>query len=378
MPAKNGNISVVLKVVLTLAVVVGGVVVSLNSFRPTAIVATVRRDTAVDVVTGSVTVRADHDLQELKSELEGRVAWCDPLDPSHEFKKGDELLKLDSEDLQRAMKEAEDAYNTAVARAKIEQAKDPRRQLALDALKTAQRLRDKGEWSDEKVNEAKRALDSMETLLDLADFDTNQKKITFENNQAAAKRVLEKMTVRAPADGLVVVALVAPGALIGKGAVVATFYYTARLVMAKVSEDNFSKIQLGQLARVRLLNLGSKEFDAKVTKILPFADAETQRYTVYLDVKLELKDLIPNSTGEVTISVGEHPNQPMIPRRALGLGNYVLVVKDGRVEKRKVEVGYLGLNFAEVREKLAPGEQVIVEDLEDFRDGQRVRVTVSN
>lgn len=378
MLAKNGNIRVVVKLVLALAVVAAVAVVSINSFRPTAMVATVRRDTAVDVVTGSVTVHADHDLQELKSELEGRVAWCEPLDPSHEFKKGDELLKLDSEDLLRGMKEAEDAYNTAVARAKIEHEKDPRLKLAKDALANAQRLFANRELAEEKVKEAQRALESLETTLALADFDTAQKKIAFENGKAASQRLLEKMTVRAPSDGLVQGVMVAPGALIGKGAVVATFYSTARVVVAKVSEDNFSKIQLGQSAKVRLLNLGSKEFDAKVTKILPFADAETQRYTAYLEVKLELKDLIPNSTGEVTISVGEHPNQPMIPRRALGLGNYVLVVKDGRVEKRKVEVGYLGLNFAEVREKLTPGEQVIVDNLEDFRDGQRVRVTVAD
>jgi hypothetical protein len=54
------------------------------------------------------------------------------------------------------------------------------------------------------------------------------------------------------------------------------------------------------------------------------------------------------------------------------------VVKDGRVEKRKVEVGFVGLNLAEVKKFLAPGELVIVSDLEQFRDGQHVRTTPAN
>jgi len=378
MPATNPSLRTALKVALGLALVTALIVGAWLWFRDTAIVATVIRDTAVDIVTGSVVVHADGDLKELKSELGGRVAWCDPLEPGREFKKGDELLKLDSTDLERDIKQAESDYAAVVERAKIEREKDPRLKLATDQLKNAQRLHDRGETSDESLAAAQRDLEAIETKLALADFDTRQAKTNFDTAQAARKRLLDKMTVHAPQDGLVQAGLVSPGALIGPGAMVATYYSTARLVLGKISEDKFSKIQLGQLAKVRLLSHGTKEFDAKVTKILPFADADTQRYTVYLDVELEPKMLIPFSTGEVTITVGEHPNRPLIPRRALfnGLdGSYVFVVKDGRVERRKVEVGFMGLNIAEVKQNLAPGEQVIVDNLDEFHDGQHVRVT---
>jgi len=379
MPTTNPSLRLALKFGLGLAVVAVVVVGSFLRFRDTALVATVKRDTAVDIVTGSVVVHADGDLKELKSELGGRVAWCEPLVPGREFKRSDGLLKLDSTDLEREMKQAESDYNLAMERVKIARAKDPELKLANDVLKNAQRLHDRGEASDENLANAQRAVDAVETKLALADFDTRKLKVDFDTAEAAKQRLLEKMTVRAPEDGVVQTATASPGALIGQGAIVATYYSTARVVLGKISEDKFSKIQLGQLAKVRLLSYGTKEFDAKVTKILPFADADTQRYTVYLDVELDSKMLIPFSTGEVTITVGEHPNQPLIPRRALfnGLdGNYVYVVKDGRVERRKVEVGFMGLNIAEVKQNLAPGEQVIVDNLDEFRDGQHVRVTV--
>ena len=102
--AKNGNAFV--KLVLVLALIGGGVFAVLFFVRETvAVVEVVRRD-APDAVPGSVLVFADHDLQELKSEMPGRVVWLEPLDPGATFKKGDVLLKLDPSDLERALAEA--------------------------------------------------------------------------------------------------------------------------------------------------------------------------------------------------------------------------------------------------------------------------------
>jgi hypothetical protein len=50
------------------------------------------------------------------------------------------------------------------------------------------------------------------------------------------------------------------------------------------------------------------------------------------------------------------------------------VVVDGRVELRRVKKGFVWLRGIEVLDGVAPGEQVIVEDLEKFHDGSRVRV----
>src|SRR5476651_45711 len=99
MPEKNGKGNVVLKLVVVLAVVAAAVWLAMNSFRATAIVATVKRDAAVDIVTGSVVVHAAGDLKELKSEAEGRVVWCEALVTGKPFKKDDELVRFDSEDL---------------------------------------------------------------------------------------------------------------------------------------------------------------------------------------------------------------------------------------------------------------------------------------
>ena len=46
------------------------------------------------------------------------------------------------------------------------------------------------------------------------------------------------------------------------------------------------------------------------------------------------------------------------------------------MRRRTVEVGYVALNVAEIRKGLREGEQVIVDRLDEFRDGQRVNIQV--
>ena len=83
--------------------------------------------------------------------------------------------------------------------------------------------------------------------------------------------------------------------------------------------------------------------------------------------------LKPKSTGEVTITIDQRADQMMILRRAVFDSNKVYIVKDGRVERRLVEIGYVALNVVEVRKGLEVGDLVIVDRLEEFREGQRVR-----
>ncbi len=373
MPAQNGNLLIKLGVVLVL--VAAGIAAAFIGFRETAIVAAVKLGPAVQAVSGSVEVHADHGLTPIQSEASGRVVWVSPsLDPGKSFRKGDELVKLDTRDLQRGIDDARRNHENARARREIVRRNNPELQVAQRALENLERLQQRGEVSDEDVARQRRAVAQIETQLKLADFDAEAGEAGFKSQMEASDLALERMTIRAPADGSTEKVFVTEGSLIGHGATVATFYFKERVVIAKIGEESFGQVRLGQPARVRLLIYGSQEFDATVSKILPFADEQTQRYTVWLDIDLPPEKLIPNSTGEVTITVGERPNQPLVPRRAVLNNEHVWVVKGGRVEKRPVEIGFQGLNLAEVRKGLAPGELVIVENLERFRDGQRVTI----
>jgi len=181
------------------------------------------------------------------------------------------------------------------------------------------------------------------------------------------------MTIKSPIDGIVSVVYAHPGDLIDSGSPIMSVITTKRLVEAKISEEDFANIKVGQPATVIFIPYGQFIYHATVSKILPTADPETQRHLVDLNVTdIEPEKLIPGITGEVAITVGSRQAKAIVPRRAL-LNDNVYVVKDGRVELRQVTKGYVWLTGAEILSGLEPGDQVIVEDLESFRAGDRVR-----
>lgn len=416
MADKNSSSSILLKIGLGLVLLAGAVVGATYALRRDAYATPVTVGTAADAVAGSLVVHADGDLKELKSEVSGRVAWAEPLTPDGRFKRGDVLLKLETVELDvqiadakrnREISEARlrvtyekvpnwtnlkdelDAAEAALAAEKGDAEKvaqlqkqldaltaenDPERIAAQRALDIAQRLFARNEVPKFEVDQKQAALDAIDTRLRLAAVNARDAKEIYLANIRALERAKGRMSILAPDDGQVSEVNVFRGALINAGQTVARWFSDARTVVAKVSEEDISRVKLGQSARVTLLKFPGQAFNAKVDKILTSADPDTQRYTVYLNVDAPLETLVPFATGEVVITIDSQPNRLLIPRRAIFDDKYVSVVKGGRVQRQEIEVGYRGLNQAEVKKGLAEGDMVIVDQPELYEDGTRVRV----
>lgn len=360
---------------LIVAVVAIAAYVYFIVLRPVAVVAEVYAGRAFNMVPGSVEVKAEY-LQELKSEVGGRIVMS-VLDPGRAVLKDEVLVQLDSGDVDI---EIEDIKSEIVAakrkfeigstlRAEVENKKD-----TLDNLERQAKV---GSYPVAEFEKEKRLYQQLVQRRELEDVALKQSLESLENRLRTKEREKSKMTITSPTDGVIsTIGLAArAGDLIGRDNVIATLISSARAVEAKISEENFAGIKVGQKASVRFLGYGSQTYNASVIKVLPTANPETQRYTVHLSVELPQEKLVPGLTGEVTIVVDSREAQAIIPRRGLR-GNQVLAVKDGRVEMRTVEPGFLA-NNAEILKGLRVKEQVIVENLDQFRPGDRVRTKLA-
>jgi len=195
----------------------------------------------------------------------------------------------------------------------------------------------------------------------------------LENVIKRLKRQKEKMTIISPIDGIITEVHAHEGDLIGGGYQVAKVVSQTRIVEMKVSEEHFVGITTGMPAQVSFLGIELEQFDAKVEKIIPVADPTTQRFTVHLEVDIERERLDPGLTGDAVITLNEHENALLIPRQAV-VRNDVLVVKDGVVSRKEIQLGYTSVTMIEVLDGLSDGDQVIVENLHLFDDGDRVKV----
>lgn len=342
--------------------------------RPVAQVVIASRGKAVDSRPGTVEVKAEFDVV-LKSEVGGRVKTSE-LDIGRRVFKNDVLVTIDSGDVDL---EIERIKNELVAAKKRFELGSTLRAEVLnkrDTLDNLERQTKAGAYPAAEFEKERRLYQQLEQKKELDEVNLRLALENLENNLKAREREKSKMIIVAPTDGVVTGVIARVGDLIGSNAPIANLISVGRTIEAKLSEDNFAAIKLGQRASVRFLTFGNDQYPATISKVLPSADVTTQRYSVYLDVVLpEGRVVMPGLTGEVSIIISERANAVIIPRRAL-VGDYVYVVEGGKIALRKVEKGYDSLNQVEILKGVQVGEAVIVEQQDKFRSGERVRTEV--
>jgi len=344
------------------------------TLRPVAQVARATKGKAGRFIPGTVEVKAEFTI-ELKSEVSGRVS-ASSLDIGKPVTQGGVLMQIDTGDIDL---EIERITNEIVAAKRKFELGSTRRADLLnkrDTLANLERQVKAGAFPQAEFDKEKRLLQQLDQYTELDEVSLKLALETNQNSLRTKQREKAKMTIVAPSDGVVTQVTTRVGDLIGSNSPIATIISVGRTVEAKITEENFSAIKLGQKATVRFLTFGADQYNAVISKILPSADATTQRYTVFLEVHLpEGRTLLPGLTGEVSISIAERANAIIIPRRAL-IGDYIYVVAGGKLERRKIVKGYDSLNQVEILSGLTEGEEVLVEEQDRFSEGERVRTQV--
>ena len=147
-----------------------------------------------------------------------------------------------------------------------------------------------------------------------------------------------------------------------------------------VPESVAAGVRRGQSADVRVQATG-EHFTGTVTRFTDSLDRSTRTMEVEIDVPNRGFRLAPGMYADVNLELQDRPNVLTVPVQAVnhnGDKATVLVV-DGRhhVEVREVRTGMEGPNRIEVVAGLKEGEQVIVGNLGDFRDGELVEPRVT-
>lgn len=328
-------------------------------------------DTARSVVLGTVTVNADY-TTEIRAGEGGRLLDV-LIEEGDEVVEGDVVAQIDPRDLELELEARQIDLDLAQRQLEVVNPKQFSVEVAQESLDEVKRLFDLGQRSDRQVKEAERNLRKAQGDLELSELTAKTNIKRLENGIQVMNRRLEKMNIRSSIDGIIEDVLSEKGDLIGSGAPIASIISAKRVVVAEVSEEQFSGIRLGQKAVVRFLSLGGELYDAEVTKIFPSADPDTQRYSVQLEVGISQDLLVPGLTGEVTITIGERANARIIPTRAL-VGDYVFVYDDGRLDFRQIVYGYRSLIQVEILEGLEEGDLVVTEGLDILKPGDRVSI----
>jgi RND family efflux transporter MFP subunit len=349
-----------------------------RAFVPSSAAALVTRGNAVYTVTGSVTVAAESEST-IVSPASGIVlADGYKLSEGREVKAGELLARLDPGEIKFLRDGAEIQLNQVTARLDPAKKLPSEIQLAIteqDLANAKPLLNHEPQYyapADYARLEQTAAQLRAQAETERSELETQRK--VLANQLKDYDDQLKRLNINAPYDGIITTVTAHAGDQVDKGGPVAGIISTSVKIQAEVNQDDIDAVKEKQSATVTFFAYPNLKFPALVERILPSSDKETQRFTVLLTIANPSKPLFAGLTGEVNFAAGTHEHALLIPRRAL-FSNSVIVAKNGRVEVRPVQTGYLTLDQAEITQGVEEGDVVLTENLDLFRTGDRVRLT---
>jgi RND family efflux transporter MFP subunit len=344
--------------------------------RAPANVFVVKRSTAISAVYGTVTVSSTFALT-LNAQNTGFMhlapGFGTTITSQGVVVKANELLAtVVDETGVRQLAQAHTDYEAALARQKLGPASLPALKSAQDQLAAYDRLPNPNMIPAVTRTAARNQVVSLQETVDNEKLELQRQVDTTAGILKTDEDQLKRTEIRSPMDGILTAQFFNDGSYVLATQALFSIASPVLYVSGQVNEEDVGKLKTGMKAEMHLYAYGNTTFAATVLQVLPSPDPNSSRYTVTLTMDHPPDNLLLGLTGEMNIILGRKENALVIPARAL-LIDQVLVVKNGVIQQRTVQVGFKSLEYAEITDGLSEGDEVVVEDQDAFHFGERVR-----
>jgi HlyD family secretion protein len=371
--------------------------------RATVWVDTVKRGSMIRQVRGSGTL-VPEEIRWIPATTQGRVERI-VLRPGAKVAPGAVILELSNPELQQSVTEAQLAYQSAQAafqnrKAELESqllsqqsqlatieanyknavlTQEANEQLAKDDLISAIALKQPRSAAEELQNrlaiEKKRlAMTELGLKSQLApqEADVNQRRAAYE----LRVKQLDDLKVKASMDGVLQVVPVEVGQQVAPGANLARVANPSSLkAELRIAETQTKDIAIGLPAEIDTRN---GVVQGRVSRI----DPASANGTVGVDVTIEgplPAGARPDLSVDGTIRLELLENVLYVGRPAFGQENSTVglfkVGADGEAVRVNVKLGRSSVSTIEIVDGLQPGDQVILSDMSNYDEYQRIRLT---
>ena len=341
------------------------------------------------------------------------------------------LVRLDSKDLEAALRSVKARYNGQAAELKVSEARIESQQSQIAAarvthadaernLRRQKQLLESKDVSEQEVEAAQAKVDELKAQLQSAEHqlraDTANLMVIRHSMEAAAAEVeraeedLSYSVITSPIDGVItnveteVGELVVTGILNTPGTTIMEVADLSKmLLVARVDESSIASVKAGQRAKVRVQAYPDEVFDGVVETVALARTESKEDGATFYEAKILLdtggRRILSGLTADVDIETKRHDGVLTVPSQAvLGrpvddlpadvrtrpevspnktIATVVYRIVNNKATVTPVTVGPSDLTDTEIRSGLKDGDQVIVgpyKALETLANGQAVKI----
>jgi RND family efflux transporter MFP subunit len=241
-------------------------------------------------------------------------------------------------------------------------------------------IEDRGHRVPQDQNERQKLLIELNTLTLKAEVDVARAQLESARKELfSTEELLKELELRSPLDGVVGTIYVEIGERVEAGTKVFTLFQSGDMyVVFPVQEEQVVDIRRGMRADVTIDTYPERTFSAAVSIISPVVDPESGNVTVRAVLQTGANELRPGMFARVTLYTGKAEKKILLPTSALVQSERdsgtVLVVRGGRVFRRKLRLGVEREGRVEVLDGLKQGEEVISTPSPLLKEGALVDV----
>jgi membrane fusion protein (multidrug efflux system) len=212
-----------------------------------------------------------------------------------------------------------------------------------------------------------------------AQLERAQAELAVAKARVEVSRVgLERMTVRAPFDGLMGALWVSPGDRVTRDTVLTQADAITRLqLLFYLPEQAVSVVRPGIPVNIKVAPYPDDRFAGEVYFVSPTLEAEGRRILVKAWIPNPDRRLRPGLFAEIEAEIARKDDALLVPDSALVYdleGTFLWKIDaESRAHRVPIEVGLRQEGRVEVAKGLAPGDVVVAAGIHKVKDGQKVR-----
>lgn len=350
-----------------------------------------------EIFVGYGTARADRSVV-VSAEVGGQLVEVpDRIEDGVHVEKGDLLARIDDRTYRNQFERAESLLadvDAKLARLDVEKQnvdgliEIAQRELAVNEseFERLRDLRDRNSASKKEVDFARLATEqarrNLRTLENQRDLIPSQRaellaaKQTRQSEIELAQLELDRSTISAPMTGQIERIAVETGDHVMPGAEIARIIDIDRIeVPIELPLSVRTKTRVGEPATLSTETNPGVEWQAKVVRLAPMADAASRTFLAYLEVdnREQSTPLVPGVFLTARVVGGSIEDALVVPRGAL-IEGHVFVANGKTAHRKKVHIETLIGDEAVVSGELQSGDRLITSNLDILHDGATIRI----